>query len=67
LPVTYIRLIAVNTIEEVMVASVERKGGLARGLLGDEGDVPKITELTRDEFCEMLMNNTLPRSSTHSD
>jgi SNF2 family DNA or RNA helicase len=67
LPVTYIRLIAVNTIEEVMAASVERKGGLARGLLGDEGDAPKIAELTRDEFCEMLINNTLPRSFTHSD
>ena len=35
LPVTYIRLIAADAIEEAIIDALERKSGLARSLLGD--------------------------------
>ena len=36
-PVTYVRLIAADTIEEAVVTALERKSSLARSLLGDQG------------------------------
>src|SRR6202040_4248373 len=36
LPVTYLRMIAADTIEEAIVGALERKSSMARSLLGDE-------------------------------
>jgi len=59
-PVTYIRLLAADTIEEAIVGALERKSAMARSLLGDPGDAPAISKLTQEEMCELLTNNTLP-------
>ncbi len=60
-PVTYIRLIAADTVEEVIVEALERKANLARALLGDPASTIGASELTKDEFCEMLVRNRMPR------
>ena len=60
LPVTYLRLIAVDTIEEAIIASLERKSVLARSLLGDTSGGDAITQLNKDEMCELLRSNRLP-------
>lgn len=59
-PVTYMRLLAADTIEEAIVSALERKSALARSLLGDEQHREAISQLTREEMCEMLTNNRLP-------
>ena len=59
-PVTYIRLLAADTIEEAIIVALERKSALARTLLGDEGAGPAIAHFTQDEMCELLMKNHLP-------
>jgi len=59
-PVTYIRLLAADTIEEAIVNALERKSAMARTLLGDPGDAPAISDLTKHEMCELLTNNKLP-------
>lgn len=58
--VTYMRLIAVDTIEEAIVSALERKSKLARGLLGekDSGDV--VSQLSREDMCELLKTNRFP-------
>jgi SNF2 family DNA or RNA helicase len=60
LPVTYLRLIAVDTIEEVIAAALERKSGMAKGLLGDDQLLPTISSLSRDQMCHLLIQNELP-------
>jgi SNF2 family DNA or RNA helicase len=60
-PVTYIRLLAADTIEEVIADALERKSVLARALLGDPAGVTAITELSPDGFCRMLTENRVPR------
>jgi SNF2 family DNA or RNA helicase len=59
-PVTYLRLLAVDTIEQAIVSALERKSALARSLLGDEGAGDAISQLTKDEMCELLKTNRLP-------
>jgi len=59
-PVTYLRLLARDTIEEVIATAVERKSALARSLLGDTGDASAITTLTPEQFCTMLTTNRAP-------
>jgi SNF2 family DNA or RNA helicase len=59
-PVTYIRLLAADTIEEAIVSALERKSAMARTLLGDPDDGPAISKLTKDEMCELLLENKLP-------
>jgi SNF2 family DNA or RNA helicase len=59
-PVTYLRLLAADTIEEAIVSALERKSAMARALLGDKDAGPKITDLTKEEMCELLTNNKLP-------
>ncbi|MCB8821917.1 DEAD/DEAH box helicase [Microvirga rosea] len=64
-PVTYIRLLAANTIEEAIITALERKTSMARSLLGDEGGEPGISQLSKEEMCELLTTNRLPeRQST---
>lgn len=59
-PVTYIRLLAADTIEEAIVSALERKSAMARTLLGDQDDAPAVSDLTKDEMCELLTHNKLP-------
>jgi SNF2 family DNA or RNA helicase len=59
-PVTYLRLIAADTIEEAIVSVLERKSNLVRSLLGDEGTGDVASQLTREEMCELLKTNRLP-------
>ncbi len=59
-PVTYIRLLGADTIEEVISAALERKSALARALLGDPQEAPAIAALSPKEFCRMLLENRLP-------
>jgi len=59
-PVTYLRLIASDTIEEVIVQALERKSRLAQALLGDPGGLPAMTQLSPAEFCRLLLENRLP-------
>lgn len=59
-PVTYLRLLAVDTIEEAVVTALERKSALARSLLGDRDQAGEVSNLTQDELCELLTSNRLP-------
>lgn len=59
-PVTYIRLLAADTIEEAVVTALERKSVLARSLLGDRDLAAAATHLTQEEMCELLTGNRLP-------
>ncbi|TPL54937.1 DEAD/DEAH box helicase [Mesorhizobium sp. B2-4-4] len=59
-PVTYMRLLAADTIEEAIVSALERKSALARSLLGDEGSGDIVSQLSKEEMCELLMTNRLP-------
>ncbi|MEM1040589.1 MAG: DEAD/DEAH box helicase [Pseudomonadota bacterium] len=59
-PVTYMRLLAVDTIEEAIVSALERKSALARSLLGDESAGDIISQLSKEQMCKLLASNTLP-------
>ena len=59
-PVTYIRLIGVDTIEEAVVMALERKSALASSLLGDHGAGELPTIFTKEEMCNLLISNCLP-------
>jgi SNF2 family DNA or RNA helicase len=61
--VTYLRLIAVDTIDEAILSTLERKSAMARSLLGDDGESQKISSFSREEMCSLLLNNRLPGSS----
>lgn len=65
-PVTYMRLLAADTIEEAIVTALERKSSLARGLLGDEDVGPAISQLTQEEMCALLEGNVLPERAKES-
>jgi SNF2 family DNA or RNA helicase len=59
-PVTYIRLMAADTVEQAITEALARKAGVARGLLGDEAGEPALTNMTPEAFCEMLRTGHLP-------
>jgi SNF2 family DNA or RNA helicase len=59
-PVTYIRLLAADTVEEVIAEALARKAALARALLGDAAGATAITALSVDDFCAMLTSNRIP-------
>lgn len=59
-PVTYMRLLAADTIEEAIVSALERKSALARSLLGDQGSGDIVSQLSKEEMCELLKTNRLP-------
>lgn len=62
-PVTYMRLLAADTIEDAIVSALERKSALAGSLLGDQAAADIVTQLSRDEMCELLRSNILPQTS----
>jgi SNF2 family DNA or RNA helicase len=57
LPVTYVRLLAAFTVEDAIAHALERKSTLARTLLGDRDEMPRIADLTREELCALLMTD----------
>lgn len=58
-PVTYMRLIATDTIDEVIVTALERKSGLARALLGDADSKDVVANFTKDEMRTLITKNKL--------
>jgi SNF2 family DNA or RNA helicase len=60
----YIRLIAADTIEEVIADALERKSDLGRALLGDPAGAAAVTALSPKEFCRMLTDNRLPTNQS---
>lgn len=58
--VTYMRLVAVGTIEEAIGAALERKRQLAGSILGDGDTGPGISQLSQKELCAVLMGAPLP-------
>lgn len=62
-PVTYLRLLAADTIEDAIVTALERKSALAGGLLGDQSAGDTITQLSREEMCQLLRSNLLPEAA----
>ena len=58
--VTYLRLIAEDTLDEVVVQALERKAGMARGIVGDRDPGISFASMTPLEFAQMLMANRLP-------
>jgi len=62
LPVTYLRLVAADTIDEAIVEALERKSGMARHLLGDGESPPTVAAFTREQMCTLLLRNELPRA-----
>ena len=58
--VTYIRLIAVDTIEEAIVVALERKANMASELLGDSDGAPNVADLSREQMCDLLSTNRMP-------
>ncbi|WP_027530112.1 DEAD/DEAH box helicase [Bradyrhizobium sp. WSM3983] len=59
-PVTYLRLLAADTIEDAIVRALDRKSAMARSLLGDRDDEPAVSKLTKEEMCELLLSNKVP-------
>lgn len=62
-PVSYLRLIAADTIDEAIVRALERKSYMARGLLSDPETQHSLSRLTADEMCALIAENTLPTGS----
>ncbi len=59
-PVTYVRLIAEDTIDQVITEALARKEVLARDIVGDDLGTALIAQMTPGQFCEMLQTNALP-------
>jgi SNF2 family DNA or RNA helicase len=59
-PVTYMRLIAADTIDEAIARALERKAGMARSLLSDGDAQVILSRLTPDEMCALIAENKLP-------
>lgn len=60
LPVTYLRMIAADTIEEAIVTALGRKSLMAGELLGDGCRVDALSGLTREQMCRLIQSNELP-------
>jgi SNF2 family DNA or RNA helicase len=60
LPVTYLRLIAADTIEEAIVTALERKSAMAADLLGDIRAGTSLARLSREQMKDLIENNRLP-------
>jgi SNF2 family DNA or RNA helicase len=60
LPVSYLRLIAADTIDEAVARALERKSGMARSLLSDPDAQYHLSRLTPEEMCSLIANNALP-------
>ncbi len=61
-PVTYVRLLAADTIDLVIAESLARKTRMARRLVGDADHAATIADMTPEEFRDMLLMNRLPNA-----
>ena len=61
-PVTYLRLLATDTIDFVIAESLARKTRMAKRLVGDEEVAATIADMTPEEFRDMLLTNRLPNT-----
>jgi len=59
-PVSYLRLIAADTIDEAVARALERKSGMARNLLSDPQAQQLLSRLSPAEMCSLIANNKLP-------
>lgn len=59
-PVTYLRLLAEDTIDSVIAESLQRKTAIARTIVGDGLSSTSISRLTPEAFSMMLRSNVLP-------
>jgi SNF2 family DNA or RNA helicase len=59
-PVTYIRLLASDTIDQAIAQALERKSSMARSLLGDAEAQYMLSKLTASEMRELIASNKLP-------
>jgi SNF2 family DNA or RNA helicase len=57
--VTYLRLLAQDTIETAMAAALERKTLLARSVVGDPALALQLAQMTPAAFCEMVKTGNL--------
>ncbi|MGB9380006.1 DEAD/DEAH box helicase [Candidatus Binatus sp.] len=62
--VTCLRLIAADTIEEVIASALDRKASVARVLLGDSDPAVSTATLSREQVLEILVTNKLPTTLT---
>jgi SNF2 family DNA or RNA helicase len=62
-PVSYLRLIAADTIDEAVASALERKSGMARNLLSDPEAQHLLSRLSPEEMCALITNNALPGQS----
>ena len=62
-PVTYLRLLATDTIDFVIAESLARKTRMAKRLVGDEEVAATIADMTPEEFRDMLLTNLLPNTA----
>ncbi len=60
--VTCLRLIAADTVEEVIASAIDRKAGVARVLLGDPDPAASAATLSREQVLEILATNKLPKT-----
>jgi len=60
LPVTYVRLLAEDTIDTVILGALNRKALLGPELLGDPESASLVAHMTPEEFCRMIETNQLP-------
>jgi SNF2 family DNA or RNA helicase len=59
-PVTYLRLIAADTIDEAIARALERKSSMARSLLLDTSAEASLSHLSPQEMCDLVAHNRLP-------
>jgi SNF2 family DNA or RNA helicase len=59
-PVSYLRLVAADTIDEAITKALERKAGMARSLLSDTDAPQVLSRLSPQEMCDLIANNQLP-------
>jgi SNF2 family DNA or RNA helicase len=59
-PVSYLRLIAADTIDEAVSRALERKSGMARSLLSDPEAQQLLSRLSPQQLCSLIANNELP-------
>lgn len=58
--VSYLRLIAADTIDEAVARALERKSAMARNLLADPDVQSLLSRLTPDQMCRLISSNELP-------
>ena len=59
-PVTYLRLLAADTVDHAVAESLARKASVAKELLGDDLGQAMLVNMTPEAFCEMVKTGRLP-------